>query len=79
MSLAEAAIFEYAINIGAKLAMDATPGEVFTHSRELLEMGLDIPQITRVFLKLQEAGMDVPLVYTTQQAVDALRGGIVHA
>ena len=64
---------------GAKLAMDAAPGEVFTHSRELLDMGLDIPQITHVFLKLQEAGLDVPLVYTTQQAVEALKGGIGRA
>ena len=64
---------------GAQLAMDGTPGEVFTHSGELLEMGLDIPQITHVFLKLREAGMDVPLVYTTQQAVEVLKGGVVRA
>ena len=64
---------------GAHLAMDAAPGEIFTHSRELLEMGLDIPQITHVFLKLQESGMDVPLVYTIEQAVQALKGGIVRA
>ncbi len=64
---------------GAQLAMDAAPSEIFTHSRELLEMGLDIPQITHVFLKLQESGLDVPLVYTIEQAVQALKGGIVRA
>ena len=62
-----------------RLAMDAAPGEVFTHARELLEMGLDIPQITRVFLQLQERGLDVPLVYTTEQAIEALKGGTIHA
>ncbi len=64
---------------GAKLAMDGTPGEVFAHARELLQMGLDIPPITRVFLQLQEQGMDVPLVYTTEQAIEALKGGAIHA
>jgi len=64
---------------GAKLAMDGTPSEVFAHSRELLQMGLDIPPITRVFLQLQEQGMDVPLVYTTEQAIEALKGGVIHA
>ena len=34
--------------------------EVFTHSRELLDMGLDIPQLTAVFLRLQEMGLDIP-------------------
>ena len=62
----------------ATLAMNDTPLNVFQRSRELLEMGLDIPQITTVFMKLQEKGLDVPLVYTTEQAVAALtrlRGG----
>lgn len=67
---------------GSKLAMDGTPGEVFTHARELVEMGLDIPDVTRVFLQLQEKGMDVPTVYTIEQAVRVLksmRGGADHA
>ena len=66
----------------AKLAMDGTPDEVFTHASELVEMGLDIPELTRVFLRLQQMGLDVPAVYTMQQAVDALtklRGGSGHA
>ena len=64
------------------LAMDDTPLNVFQHSRELLEMGLDIPEVTRVFMKLQEKGLDVPLVYTTRQAVaelTRLRGGAGNA
>lgn len=57
---------------GAKLAMDGTPGEIFKRASDLLEMGLDIPQITRVFLRLQEMGLDVSSVYTIDQAVEVL-------
>ena len=64
------------------LAMNDAPANVFTRSRALLDMGLDIPQITAVFLRLQELGLDVEPVYTTQQAVDQirrLRGEADHA
>ena len=67
---------------GSHLAMDAPPAEVFTHAQELVNMGLNIPQVTRVFLHLKELGMDVPNVYTIEQAVDCLaqlKGGKVHA
>ena len=58
---------------GSHLAMDGTPQEVFARSQELLDMGLDIPDVTRVFMELQKLGVDVPAVYTTEQAVAALR------
>ena len=58
---------------GSHIAMDGTPAEVFTRARELEEMGLDIPEVTRVFLKLQELGLDVRPVYTLDQAVAALK------
>ena len=67
---------------GSKLAMDGTPEQVFARSHELLEMGLDIPPVTRVFLKLQELGLPVENVYTMEQAVSALsnlRGGMADA
>ena len=35
-------------------------------------MGLDIPELTQVFLQLRQLGLDVPAVYTMEQAVDAL-------
>ena len=54
------------------LAMDGTPLEVFRRAEELLEMGLDIPEITRVFLKLRKMGLDVEPVYTMDQAVAVL-------
>ena len=40
----------------AELAMNGTPKEVFAHAQELTEMGLDIPEVTRVFLKLRGTG-----------------------
>ena len=58
---------------GSHLALDGTPKEVFARAQELLTMGLDIPDITRVFMELQKLGVDVPAVYTTEQAVSALR------
>ena len=67
---------------GSRLAMDGSPKEVFTHAQELLDMGLSIPQVTQVFLKLQEMGVDVESVYTIDQAVAALKrlkGGQHHA
>ena len=57
----------------ATLAMDGKPMDVFARSQELLDMGLDIPEITRLFLKLQEKGIPVNPVYTMQQAVAELR------
>ena len=56
----------------AHLAMDGIPEQVFTRAEELLEMGLDIPELTQVFLQLRQLGLDVPAVYTMEQAVDAL-------
>ena len=56
----------------SRLAMDGTPIEVFRHAKELVEMGLDIPVLTRVFMALQQKGMDLDQVYTMDQAVAAL-------
>ena len=67
---------------GSRLAMDGTPKEVFIRAQELVDMGLSIPQVTQVFLRLQQLGLDVEPVYTIDQAVQALkkiRGGAVHA
>ena len=67
---------------GSHLAFDGTPQEVFTHAQELVEMGLDIPEVTRLFLELKKKGLPVEPVYTMEQAVKqlkALKGGIPHA
>ena len=58
---------------GSRLAMDGTPDEIFAHTDELVNMGLNIPQVTQVFLHLRQMGMDVPGVYTIEQAVSALK------
>ena len=63
---------------GSKLAMDDAPEKVFARAQELLDMGLDIPEITRVFLRLQQMGLDVAPVHTMEQAVtmlSKLKGG----
>jgi energy-coupling factor transport system ATP-binding protein len=67
---------------GSHLAMDGTPDQVFSRSSELIEMGLDIPDVSRVFMRLQQLGLSVPSVYSIEQAVALLKGmkeGNVHA
>ena len=58
---------------GSKIAMDGPPAEVFTRAEELLQMGLDIPDITRVFLRLKQMGLKVEPVYTMEQAVETVK------
>ena len=67
---------------GSKLPMDAPPAQVFTHAEELTQMGLNIPQVTQVFLELKKLGLDVKNVYTIDQAaaeIRRLKGGNCHA
>lgn len=55
------------------LRMDNSPREVFRHAWELQQIGLAIPQVTRVFLRLRELGVPVDSsVYTVEQAVQEL-------
>ncbi len=42
----------------SRVFMYDTPERVFAHSKELTDMGLTVPQITRVFDKLKEKGID---------------------
>ena len=66
----------------ASLVMDGTPDQVFRRAQELLEMGLDIPEITKLFLKLQQMGLPVEPVYTQEQAtlqLCRLKEGNAHA
>ena len=67
---------------GSRLAMDGAPGDVFARAVELVEMGLSIPSVTKVFMQLSRMGLDVGSVYTVEQAVAALerlRGEAGHA
>ena len=58
---------------GSHIAMQGTPDEVFCRAHELVEIGLDIPEITRVFMRLQALGLPVKPVYTMEQAIAALK------
>ena len=46
------------INDG-KLAIDATPREVFNHKEELESFGLSLPQVTKAMVRLKECGISV--------------------
>lgn len=56
------------------IAMDGTPHEVFTHGEELVEMGLDVPDVTRILMKLRAEGVDVRTdIFTMEQAEEELK------
>lgn len=59
--------------------MDGTPEEVFSRAEELLQVGLDVPQVTKVAMELQKRGLLADSsVYTTDELVRrllALKGG----
>ena len=55
------------------IPFSGVPREVFRHGDELEAMGLGVPQITRVFLRLRALGADIdPSVYTVEQARAAI-------
>ena len=57
----------------SRLVMDGSVNEVFGRADELHAMGLTVPQMTEVFLKLREKGFAVPIdVYTADRAAAAL-------
>ena len=59
--------------------MDGTPEEVFCRAGELLQVGLDVPQVTKVAMELQKRGLLADSsVYTIDELVRrllALKGG----
>ena len=58
----------------ARAPMYGTVPEIYARSVELVSMGLDIPQVTKVFLGLKENGIPVRTdVYTVEQARAQLR------
>ena len=55
------------------IIMDGTPAEVFSRSDELIEVGLDVPQVTRVAAALVDRGFDVGRdIYTVRYAADRI-------
>ena len=58
----------------AKIAMYDTVENVFARAQELLELGLSVPQVTQIFLKLRQMGLDIPTdVYTMPYAVKTIQ------
>jgi energy-coupling factor transport system ATP-binding protein len=58
---------------GGTIVMDGTPAQVFSRSRELLEMGLSVPKVTMVADRLREMGLALPKdIYTIEQMKNAL-------
>lgn len=58
----------------AKIAMYDTVEKVFARAPELLELGLSVPQITQIFLRLKEMGLDIDTdIYTMPYAVKTIR------
>ena len=62
-----------------KLAFFDTPKEVFGKEKELSQMGLNVPIVTRVFTELQKMGIDLPYkpltVNDAVQLLESLKGG----
>lgn len=55
------------------VAMFGTVSEVYSRTDELEEMGLTVPQITKIFRALHDRGFDVsPSVFTVSQGADEL-------
>lgn len=62
--------------------MDGAPREIFARAEELKAMGLNVPQVTDIAMRLRALGIDLPPVYTVEQAADAIlarKGGSAHA
>ena len=57
-----------------RISLDGTPEEVFSHTDELIDMGLSVPAPTQLAAELKRNGIDLGrAVYTNEQLIDALR------
>lgn len=54
-----------------KIAMDGSVNAVYSRGKELKKIGLNVPEVTDVFLKLHDMGVDCKTdIYTIEQAVN---------
>lgn len=53
---------------GGKILLDSTPEDVFSHVELLDEIGLDVPQATRLVYELRKEGYDLPKDIITEEA-----------
>ena len=69
---------ELVVLANARVEMTGTLNEVFRRRDALLEIGLDVPTVTRVLLRLRSMGLEVdPAAYTLETACEAVRRVIV--
>ena len=61
-----------AVMNNARLEMYGTVDEVYSQAERLREIGLNIPQISKVFEILRQKGYDFGPVYTVDRAVEVL-------
>ena len=55
------------------IVFDGTPEEVFSHTRTLMDIGLDVPQAARIADALRSRGLKLPdAIYTRDQLRDAI-------
>lgn len=53
-----------------RIALNGTVEEVYSHGEELKKMGLNVPEITEIFLKLKAQGVDCNTnIFTVEQGV----------
>lgn len=58
----------------AEIMLLGSPREVFSHAKEIIAAGLDIPEITKVILELNRRGIALdPSIFTVEEAVRAIR------
>ena len=63
-----------------RVYMDGTPKEIFSHIKELEEIGLAAPKVTYIMHELHRRGFDVDTTATTvQEAVDSIIGAVWNA
>lgn len=56
-----------------RIALDDTPKNVFSHVEKLKEIGLDVPQVTELFFRLKNIGIQLPDdIITVEEAVPLL-------
>ena len=56
-----------------RVVYDGTPREVFSHDKKLAEMGLDIPEPSKITKALNEAGLAVDTgVLTVEEACNTI-------
>ena len=61
-----------------RIFMDGTPREIFSHTKEMNEIGLFVPQVTFLIQELAAKGLDVgsETVLTTQEAVEKITAAL---